>query len=117
MKLDCNTPGRSGMIPAHRGYLRPTGDWNFIEVTVQGRGFRLIDGTRILDGDVSPTEFMPGKHPGKDLSTATGLLTQRSGGVSNIEIKRLEKLLEQERTEATENERLSATPSIDSSPK
>lgn len=59
-----------GMIPAHRGYLRPVGEWNFIEVTVKGPTIVVeLNGTRILDGDVSKvTEFMGGHpHPGKDL--------------------------------------------------
>jgi hypothetical protein len=58
-----------GMIPAHRGYLHPTSDWNFEEVTVRGSTLRVeLNGTVILDGDLSKvTEFMDGKaHPGKD---------------------------------------------------
>jgi hypothetical protein len=56
-----------GMVPAHRGYLRPLGEWNFIEVTVRGPTIVVeLNGTRIVDADVSKvTEFM-GKHPGKD---------------------------------------------------
>ncbi len=58
-----------GMIPAHRGYLRPTGEWNFMEVTVRGPTLRVeLNGTRILDGDLSKvTKFMGNRpHPGKD---------------------------------------------------
>ena len=58
-----------GMVPAHRGYLRPTGEWNFMEVTVRGPTLKVeLNGTRILDGDLSKvTEFMGGNaHPGKD---------------------------------------------------
>jgi hypothetical protein len=58
-----------GMVPAHRGYLRPTGQWNFIEVTVRGPAIQVeLNGTRIVDADVSKvTEFMGDKpHPGKD---------------------------------------------------
>jgi hypothetical protein len=58
-----------GMIPAHRGYLRPAGEWNFMEVTVKGPTIQVeLNGTRIVDGDVSTvTEFMNDKpHPGKD---------------------------------------------------
>jgi hypothetical protein len=58
-----------GMIPAQRGYLRPTGEWNFIEVEVRGHTIRVeLNGTRILDGDLSTvTKFMGNKpHPGKD---------------------------------------------------
>jgi hypothetical protein len=58
-----------GMIPARRGYLRPAGEWNFLEVTVQGPTIRVeLNGTRILDGDLSQvTEFKDDTpHPGKD---------------------------------------------------
>jgi hypothetical protein len=58
-----------GMIAAHRGYLRPTGEWNFMEVTVQGPKIQVeLNGTRILGGDLSKvTEFKDNAaHPGKD---------------------------------------------------
>jgi hypothetical protein len=58
-----------GMVPAHRGYLRPTGEWNFIEVTVRGPKVGVeLNGTRILDADLSKvTEFKGNEpHPGKD---------------------------------------------------
>lgn len=58
-----------GMIPAARGYLRPTGEWNFEIVTVQGPHITVeLNGSVILNGDVSTvTEFMAGTpHPGKD---------------------------------------------------
>ena len=59
-----------GISAAHRGYLRPTGEWNFQEVTVQGARIRVeLNGYVILDTDVSQvTELMAGTpHPGKDL--------------------------------------------------
>jgi len=58
-----------GMIPARRGYDRPLGAWNFMEVTVVGHKIQVeLNGTRIVDGDVGTvTEFMGDKkHPGKD---------------------------------------------------
>jgi hypothetical protein len=58
-----------GMVAAHRGYLRPTGEWNFQEVTVNGSTIRAeLNGTVILDADLSKvTAFMGDKpHPGKD---------------------------------------------------
>ena len=57
-----------GMIPAHRGYFRPYGEWNYQEVTVKGSQIKVeLNGTVILDGDVSDiTEYMGDKaHPGK----------------------------------------------------
>jgi 3-keto-disaccharide hydrolase len=58
-----------GIVPAHRGYLRPVGEWNFEEVTVKGPTIKVeLNGNVIIDADVSKiTEYM-GKspHPGKD---------------------------------------------------
>jgi hypothetical protein len=61
-----------GMIPAVTGYLRPVGQWNFQEVTVLGPRITVeLNGTVILDGDVSKvTEFMGDKpHPGLELTS------------------------------------------------
>jgi hypothetical protein len=58
-----------GMVAAERGYLRPTGEWNFEEVTVKGSKIKVeLNGTVILDTDLSKvTEFMDNSaHPGKD---------------------------------------------------
>jgi hypothetical protein len=57
-----------GMAAAARGYLRPTGEWNYQEVTVKGSTIVVeLNGTKILDADLSTiTEFLDGKaHPGK----------------------------------------------------
>lgn len=58
-----------GMIAAHRGYLRPTGQWNHQHVTVQDSKIRVdLNGTTILNGDLAGVkEFMANTpHPGKD---------------------------------------------------
>ena len=60
-----------GMVAAHRGYLRPLGEWNFEEVTVKGSTIKVeLNGTVILDTDLSkvdPATFMANHpHPGKD---------------------------------------------------
>jgi hypothetical protein len=58
-----------GMVPAHRGFLRPVGEWNFEEVTVKGSTIKVeLNGSLILDCDLSKvTEFMKDRpHPGKD---------------------------------------------------
>ena len=83
-----------GMIPAHRGYLRPTGEWNFQEVTVQGSTLRVeLNGTVILDGDLSTvTEFAGGKaHPGKDRTFGFFGFAGHSDPVAfrNVEVKQL----------------------------
>ena len=56
-----------GVVPAHRGYLRPVGEWNIEHVTVRGSVITVeLNGTVIVNGDVSKaTEFMGNKeHPG-----------------------------------------------------
>ncbi len=58
-----------GMVAAERGYLRPTGEWNFQEVTIKGPTIRVeLNGNVILDADLSTvTELMANSpHPGKD---------------------------------------------------
>jgi hypothetical protein len=58
-----------GMVPAHRGHLRPVGKWNFEEVTIQGSTIKVeLNGTLILDTDLSKvTQYMANRsHPGKD---------------------------------------------------
>ncbi len=43
-----------GMVPAHRGYLRAPGVWNYQCVTVKGSTIVVeLNGTRILDADLS----------------------------------------------------------------
>jgi len=58
-----------GMAGARRGYLHPTGEWNYEAVTVKGSTIKVeLNGTEILDADLSKvTDFMHNKpHPGKD---------------------------------------------------
>lgn len=60
-----------GQVAAHRGYLRPAGEWNYQEVTVKGSTIKVeVNGTVILDADLATvTDYMGGKpHPGKDLA-------------------------------------------------
>jgi hypothetical protein len=58
-----------GMAAAHRGYLRPVGEWNYQEVRVRGSTIHVeLNGTVILDADLSQiTDFKSNsKHLGKD---------------------------------------------------
>ena len=58
-----------GMVAAAKGYLRPTGVWNFQEVTVVGSTIKVeLNGNLILDCDLKDvTQFMGDRpHPGKD---------------------------------------------------
>ena len=56
-----------GVVPAHTGYLRPVGQWNFEHFIIKGHTIRVeLNGTTIVDADVSKVhEFMHGSaHPG-----------------------------------------------------
>lgn len=61
-----------GKVAAHRGYLRPVGEWNYQETTVNGSRIKVeLNGTVILDADLADvTEFMSDRpYPGKDRSS------------------------------------------------
>ncbi len=58
-----------GQAPAHRGYLREPGKWNFQQVTVVGSRITVeLNGTRVLDADLAedtdtmyPIDRFPGR--------------------------------------------------------
>jgi len=83
-----------GMVPVHRGYLRPTGQWNFMEVTVRGPTIQVeLNGTRVLDADLSKViEYMANRaHPGKDRKSGHFGFCGHGAAVvfKNIQIKQL----------------------------
>ena len=83
-----------GMVPSHRGYLRPVGEWNYEEVTVVGSKIKIeLNGSVILDADLSKvTEFKDGTpHPGKDRTKGYFGFAGHNDPVMfrNIAIKRL----------------------------
>ncbi len=85
-----------GMVPVHRGYLRPVGEWNFMEVTVRGPTIQVeLNGTRVLDADLSTVkEFMGSRpHPGKDRTSGHFGFCGHSDPVAfrNVQIQRLDK--------------------------
>jgi hypothetical protein len=85
-----------GMVPAHRGYLRPVGEWNFEEATIVGPTIKVeLNGTLILDCDLSKvTEYMGKReHPGKDRTIGHFGFAGHNDPVAfrNIQIKRLDK--------------------------
>ncbi len=85
-----------GMAAAQRGYLRPAGAWNFMEVTVRGPTIRVeLNGTRILDTDLSKvTEYMGNRpHPGKDRAAGHFGFCGHGDAVAfrNVQIKKLDK--------------------------
>jgi hypothetical protein len=56
-----------GVVPAHRGYLRPVGQWNYERVTIKGSTIKVeLNGTVVVNADVSKaTNFMANHaHPG-----------------------------------------------------
>ena len=60
-----------GMTAVNRGYLRPQGQWNFIEVTAVGSKLTMeLNGTRVTETDLSQVhEYMANsKHPGRLLT-------------------------------------------------
>lgn len=96
-----------GMVAAHRGYLRETGEWNFQEVTVKGSTIKVeLNGTVILDCDLSQvTEFMGDRpHPGKDRTTGHFGLAGHNDPVEfrRLRIERLESSTEH--SESTEDD-------------
>jgi len=81
-------------VAAHRGYLRPVGQWNFEEVTVQGSKIRVeLNGTVIVDADVAKVkDFMANhEHPGKDRAGGHFGFAGHNDPVCfrNVQIKRL----------------------------
>ena len=51
-----------GMVPAHRGYMRKPGEWNFQEVTVKGSTIRVeLNGVTILNADLANVKNPMGK--------------------------------------------------------
>ena len=84
-----------GIAPAHRGYLRPVGEWNFQEVTVKGSTIKVeLNGTVILDTDVAEAkEYMANSpHPGIGLKEGHFGFAGHNDPVMfrNIMIKRLD---------------------------
>lgn len=82
-----------GMVAAHRGYLRPVGEWNFEEVTVKGSKIKVeLNGTVILDCDLSTvTNYMANSaHPGKNRTSGYFGFAGHNDPVCfrNIQIKR-----------------------------
>jgi len=88
--------GAYGLAAAHRGYLRPVGQWNYQEVTVVGSTVKVeLNGTVILDTDLSNVNLkkvMAGTpHPGIGLKKGHFGFAGHNDPVSfrNIAIKKL----------------------------
>ncbi len=84
-----------GMVAAQRGYQHPIGDWNYQEVTVKGSTIKVeLNGTVILDCDLSKvTDYLANHpHPGKNNATGHFGFAGHNDPVMfrNISIQRLE---------------------------
>lgn len=83
-----------GMAAAETGFLRPAGEWNFQEVTVQGSKIKVeLNGTIILETDLSKIdEYMANSpHPGKNRTTGHFGFAGHSDPVAfrNVYLKKL----------------------------
>jgi Domain of Unknown Function (DUF1080) len=84
-----------GLVPAVRGYLRPTGEWNDQEVTVKGDHVEvLLNGFQILNTNLDAARRKPLdglKHPGAFRTTGYFGFCGHGDPVAfrNISIKRL----------------------------
>ncbi|KPK41146.1 MAG: glycosyl hydrolase, partial [Planctomycetes bacterium SM23_25] len=83
-----------GVVPAHRGYLRPVGQWNFEEVVCKGSRVTVsVNGAVIVDADLAEfSKPIDGQeHPG--LKRTSGHIGFMGHGdrveFRNIRVKRL----------------------------
>ena len=83
-----------GMTAARRGFLRPTGEWNYQQVLVNGSTIQVeLNGSIILDTDLSKvTEYMANsEHGGKDRTSGHFGFAGHNDPVAfrNISVRRL----------------------------
>lgn len=63
-----------GVIPAKRGYLKPTGEWNYEEIIIRGNKIEVIlNGQKIVDGDIKAAS----KNGTLDKKPHPGLLNEK----------------------------------------
>jgi hypothetical protein len=84
-----------GVVPAHRGYLRPLGEWNFEHAIIKGHTIKVeLNGTVVIDADVSEVhEFMANHaHPGLMRTKGSFGFAGHNDPVAfrNIKIKKLD---------------------------
>ena len=62
-----------GVVPAHRGYLRPVGEWNFEHVIVKGSTIKVeLNGSVVINADVSKVHEFMANHPHPGLLRTKG---------------------------------------------
>ncbi|MFI5457898.1 MAG: DUF1080 domain-containing protein [Isosphaerales bacterium] len=80
-----------GMVAVQRWHLRPVGEWNSQEVTVQGSKIKVeLNGLLILDTDLGQTHEFMQPHPNKDRTSGYFGLTGIDGPVEFREIEIME---------------------------
>ena len=84
-----------GVVPAHTGYLRPLGEWNFEHAIIKGHTIKVeLNGTVVVDADVSLVhEFMHNSaHPGLMRTKGSFGFAGHNDPVAfrNIKIKKLD---------------------------
>lgn len=86
-----------GYIPAKRGFLKPTGQWNYQEVVANGNHIKVtLNGTVIVDGNLKEaTQDVPEDKIQQGLFNATGHIAFLGHGsvvkFKNIRIRKLDK--------------------------
>lgn len=83
-----------GLAAAHKGYLRPVGQWNYQEVIVDGPRIQVfLNGTKITDADLSKIEKPLDDRPHPGMKRTDGYVGFMGHGdpveFRNIRIKRL----------------------------
>ncbi len=84
-----------GLVPAQRGFLRPTGEWNFQEIICRGSRIQVVlNGSKIVDSDVADIDLSAheGRIP-KGVERKSGLVGFAGHNdpvrMRNVQIKRL----------------------------
>ncbi len=83
-----------GLVPAHPGYLRPVGEWNFQEIICNGSHIQVIlNGTKIVDADVKKVDTGGLKRVPKGIERTSGHVGLAGHkdpvGFRNLRIKKL----------------------------
>jgi hypothetical protein len=84
-----------GVVPAKRGFLKPVGQWNQEEIRAEGGRIRVtLNGTVILDADISKIEKTADGHEHPGLHNARGHIGWLGHGdpvaFRNVRIKELQ---------------------------
>jgi hypothetical protein len=62
-----------GVVPVHRGYLRPQGEWNFEHVIIKGSTIKVeLNGSVVINADVAKVHQFMADHPHPGLLRTKG---------------------------------------------